>query len=67
MAYRLTRRARRDVLNIWLTIAADSESAADRFVDMLTHHFRVLGDFPQAGRKRDEIRPGIAASLWVNI
>jgi toxin ParE1/3/4 len=58
MAYRLTRRARRDVLAIWRYIANDSESAADRFIDRLTHHFRMLGDVPQAGRKRDEIRPG---------
>ena len=55
MAYRLTKRARRDVLDIWLHIAADNESAADRFIDLLTSHFRILGDFPEAGRKRDEL------------
>jgi hypothetical protein len=33
MAYRLTGRARRDVLNIGRRIAADSEPAADRFID----------------------------------
>ena len=54
MAYRLTRRARRDLLNIWAHIAPDNEPAADRFIDLLTHHFKVLGDFAQAGRKRDE-------------
>jgi toxin ParE1/3/4 len=58
MAYRLTRRARRDVLHIWRYIAEDSEAAADRFIDRLLHHFRILGDVPQAGRQRDEIRPG---------
>jgi len=58
MAYRLTRRARRDLLNIWAHIAPDNEPAADRFIDLLTHHFKVLGDFTQAGRKRDELRPG---------
>jgi toxin ParE1/3/4 len=58
MAYRLTRRARRDVLGIWQHIAADNEPAADRFIDLLTHHFRLLGDMPYAGRQRDEIRPG---------
>jgi plasmid stabilization system protein ParE len=30
MAYRLTRRARRDALNIWRRIAEDNEPAADR-------------------------------------
>jgi toxin ParE1/3/4 len=56
MAYRLTRRARRDVLNIWRRIAEDNESAADRFIDLLTHHFRLLGDMPYVGRQRDDIR-----------
>jgi plasmid stabilization system protein ParE len=50
MAYRLTRRARRDVLNIWRRIAEDNESAADRFIDLLTHHFRLLADVPYVGR-----------------
>ena len=58
MSYRLTKRARRDVLDIWRTIAKDNESAADRFIDRLTHHFRILGDVPHAGRVRDDIRPG---------
>ena len=58
MGFRLTRRARRDALDIWNYIAKDSESAADRFIDRLTHHFRVLGDAPHAGRARDEIRAG---------
>lgn len=58
MTYRLTRRARRDVLQIWQCIASDSEPAADRFIDVLVHHFRLLGDLPEAGRARDELRPG---------
>ncbi len=58
MTYRLTRRARRDVLSIWRRIAEDNELAADRFIDLLTHHFRLLGDVPYAGRRRDELRPG---------
>jgi toxin ParE1/3/4 len=55
---RLTRRARQDVLRIWRRIAHDNQSAADRFVDLLTHHFRVLGDFPEAGRRPDQLRSG---------
>lgn len=58
MAYRLTRRARLDILDIWNFIAADDEAAADRFVDALTRRFLVLGDNPYAGRARDELRPG---------
>lgn len=52
MAYRLTRRAHRDVLNVWRHIAEDNESAADRFIDLLTHYFCLLGDKPHAGRRR---------------
>lgn len=67
MDYRITRRARRDVLDLWKYVARDGESAADRFIDRLTHRFRILGDVPHAGRARDEIRPGYAASRWANI
>lgn len=58
MAYRLTSRARRDVLNIWSRIAEDNEPAADRFIDLVTHHFRLPGDMPYLGRQRDEIPLG---------
>lgn len=58
MTYRLTRRARRDVLDIWRRIAEDSETAADRFIDLLTRHFRLLGDNPHVGQRREELRPG---------
>lgn len=58
MTYRLTRRARRDLLGIWRYIAKDDELAADRFIDLLTKRFRLLGDNPYAGRRRDELRRG---------
>jgi len=57
-SYRLVRRARHDVIDIWRYIAEDDEAAADRFIDLLTHHFRTLGTNPYAGRRRDELRPG---------
>ena len=58
MTYRLTRRARQDVLHIWKYIADESEVAADRFVDLLTHYFALLGDNPHAGRRREDLRQG---------
>ena len=58
MGYRLTARARRDVVRIWAYIADDSEAAADRFVDLLVQHFQLLGDSPHIGRHRDELRAG---------
>jgi plasmid stabilization system protein ParE len=47
--YRLTRHARRDLLEIWQRIAEDDEPAADRFIDLLIHHFQILGENPRAG------------------
>jgi plasmid stabilization system protein ParE len=40
--YRLSQRARRDLVEIWSYIAGDSEAAADRFVDLLMGSFRRL-------------------------
>ena len=58
MAYRLTKRARLDVLDIWRHIAEDNEAGADRFVDLITHYIRLLGENPHAGRRRDDLRAG---------
>jgi len=41
----------------WPTSFWHNESSADRFIDLLTHHFRLLGDAPYAGPRRDELRP----------
>jgi plasmid stabilization system protein ParE len=65
MGYRLTARARRDVLRICTYVAEESEAAADRFVDLLVQHFRLLGDNPHIGRRRDELRTGYRSSQWV--
>lgn len=58
MTYRVSRRARRDLIGIWCYIADDNESAADRFIDLITQRFQPLGKNPYAGRSRDELRPG---------
>jgi toxin ParE1/3/4 len=58
MTYRLSRRARQDLLDIWSYIAEDSEAAADRFVDLVIQHLRLLATNPYIGRRRDELRPG---------
>ncbi len=58
MTYRLAGRARADVLDIWRHIATDNEIAADRFIDLLTRRFRLLGENPYAGRLREDLRPG---------
>jgi toxin ParE1/3/4 len=58
MTYRVSGRARRDLIEIWRYIANDNESAADRFIDFITQRFKLLGENPYAGRSRDELRPG---------
>lgn len=57
-SYRLTKRARRDLRDIWRTIAADSESNADRFLNRLVDKIRLLGANPYLGRNRDELKRG---------
>ena len=58
MTYRLTRRARQDVLDIWKYIGEQNEPAADEFADRLTRYFALLGDNPYAGRRRNDLRAG---------
>jgi toxin ParE1/3/4 len=47
--------ARADELDIWLHIAADSVSAADRTLDQLAEAVAMLRDFPDAGQARPEL------------
>ncbi|MBV9743122.1 MAG: type II toxin-antitoxin system RelE/ParE family toxin [Acidobacteriia bacterium] len=46
------------MLLIWAYIARDNKQAADRFIDRLIETFQILGNNPQAVRRRDELRPG---------
>lgn len=58
MPYRLSARARRDLLAIWGHIAQDNEAAADKLIDALTQRFQLLAEHPEAGRSRDDVRDG---------
>lgn len=58
MTYCLSSRARRDILVIWNYIADDNEQAADRFIDFLIQHFKLLERNPHIGRRRDDLRAG---------
>ena len=66
MTYRLARRARADVLDTWRYIAADNDSAADRFIDLLTRRFALLGDNLYAGTRETICGPDTAASRTGN-
>ena len=57
MASNLSRRpqAETDLEEIWLFIAADSISAADRLLDRIASIFEMLAENPGAGRQRPEL------------
>ena len=57
--YRLSRRAKKDLDEIWLYIARDSIESANRFLDLLTDKFPLLADSPRMGRLREELQPDL--------
>jgi toxin ParE1/3/4 len=48
-----------DLLEIWFYIAEDNDRAADRFLDLLDQKCRHLADFPESGRKREDLAPNL--------
>jgi toxin ParE1/3/4 len=61
---RYTRRARRDLLEIWEWIASDNPSIADRVYDAIEVRCGSLRSRPQLGRPRPEVGEG-ARSLVI--
>ena len=60
MAHRLAPEAESDLDDIWYYVATSAGvDIADRLVDALTTRFFLLGKYPRAGRRRDDLRPGI--------
>ena len=55
----ISERATDDLTELWLYIAVDSSSAADRFVGELYRTCRTLCDHPDLGRVRDDLLPEI--------
>jgi toxin ParE1/3/4 len=51
--------AREDLMEIWLYIASDSISSADKFIDFLYEKCANLCSSPEVGRKRDELFPSL--------
>jgi toxin ParE1/3/4 len=52
---RFTRRARQDLLDIWLYIAPQNPVAADRVFDRIEESCQLLREHPQLGPVRPEI------------
>ena len=60
MGHRVAPKARTDLDELWHYVASNSSvETADRLIDSITARFFLLGKQPQAGRRRDELRPGL--------
>lgn len=58
-ALMFSQRAREDLIEIWLRVAADDVGAADRVLDRLERAAINLTENPRMGPARDDIRPGL--------
>jgi toxin ParE1/3/4 len=58
-SFKLSGKARHDLLEIWAHIADDNEAAAERLYDKMYETFGLLAQQPRMGRRRDELRRGI--------
>jgi len=54
-----SRIARADLSELWLGIASEDVSAADRWLDRIDVSIKRLERFPEIGRPRDDIAPGL--------
>lgn len=52
---RYTRRAREDLLDIWVHIASQNPVAADQVYDRIEENCQLLRDHPQLGPARPEV------------
>ncbi|MDO8378345.1 type II toxin-antitoxin system RelE/ParE family toxin [Phenylobacterium sp.] len=56
---RRTHRADADLTDIWIHIAADSPSAAERVILRIEAAENRLAEFPEMAQPRDALRPGL--------
>ena len=61
MGHRLAPQAEADLEDIAYYIFLDSGSldVADRLIESITERFAMLATHPRAGRRRDDLRPGL--------
>lgn len=52
-------RARKDLLDIWLYIAIDNETAANALLKRIEHTMQMLVFNPESGRRRPELAPDL--------
>ena len=58
-AARLSALAQADLEGIWLYIAQDNPTAADRFVDRIQQTCQKLAQAPRIGRSREDLASGL--------
>jgi len=62
MAYRLTRRARQEITEVYVSgVGKFGEAQADAYQSGLERTFDFLADYPRAARERREITPPVRA------
>ena len=64
--YRPSGQSRSDPDDIWLYIASDNITAADRFIDELLAKFQTLPTQPTIGRTQDELAESVRSFLVGN-
>ena len=57
-----TQSAQTDLLEAWLFIAEENQTAADRTLDAIEHQAQVLASQPLIGRARPELAEGVRCS-----
>jgi len=55
-----------DLLAAWLHIATDNPTAADAYLDRIHHICSLIGDNPEMGVDRDDLRDGVRSSQVEN-
>jgi len=61
--YRITRLAEADIEGVWLRIARDRPSAADRMMDRFHERFELLGANPEIGELRQDLADNLRQSI----
>lgn len=59
MTYSLSRQAQQDIRDIAAFIRQKNPTAARQFIHAFIEQCRTLGQFPDMGRKRDELVPSL--------
>ncbi|NJO41430.1 MAG: type II toxin-antitoxin system RelE/ParE family toxin [Cyanobacteria bacterium CRU_2_1] len=57
--YKISQRADQDLEDIWVYVAQNDEIAADTLIAEILNKFPMLAQFPEMGRKRDELLKGL--------